>query len=136
MLVLETFTMRFSRKTMMITNIWGLYSPNTYNNWGLHNEMCKSIKNCTTESALWVMVIKEHWEIRYRDINCDDGSINQDKPICITRSKDYASIICDALNKTDKEPNRDYYIKYRENYDIEDIRRGYYIDDKTHRKSP
>ncbi len=54
--------------------------------------------------------IKEHWEIRYVDIDPDTGFIETDEPMAITRSERYAKWIIHALSETDLEPNRDFYI--------------------------
>jgi hypothetical protein len=54
--------------------------------------------------------IKEHWEIRFKDIDADTGFVETDKPIAITRSENYGKWIVDALSKINLEPNREFYI--------------------------
>ena len=54
--------------------------------------------------------IKEHWEIRYRDVDPDTGDMVTNEPIAITRSERYARWIIHALAETDLEPNREFYI--------------------------
>jgi hypothetical protein len=54
--------------------------------------------------------IKEHWEIRYRDIDPDTGDTVTNEPIAITRSERYARWIIHALAEADLEPNREFYI--------------------------
>jgi hypothetical protein len=54
--------------------------------------------------------IKEHWEIRFKDIDPDTGFIETDEPIAITRSENYGKWIVDALSNSNLEPNREFYI--------------------------
>lgn len=54
--------------------------------------------------------IKEHWEVRYRDIDPDTGNTVNDKPVCISLDKQSAGGIVNALNLVDEEPNRRYYM--------------------------
>lgn len=63
-----------------------------------------------------VVSIKEHYEIRFRDIDPDTGDISQDTPIAMTTDEDSAKWIVRALN-TDWfgyggpcDPNREFYI--------------------------
>jgi hypothetical protein len=54
--------------------------------------------------------IKEHWEIRYKDIDPDTGDTVTNEPIAITRSENYGEWIVQALSKINLEPNREFYI--------------------------
>jgi hypothetical protein len=54
--------------------------------------------------------IKEHWEIRFKDIDPDTGDTIADTPIAITRSENYGEWIVQALSKINLEPNREFYI--------------------------
>lgn len=54
--------------------------------------------------------INPHYEIRLKDIDPDTGIVYRDIPIAMTTREDYAKAIQDAMNKSDEEPNREYYI--------------------------
>lgn len=63
-----------------------------------------------------VVSIKEHYEIRFRDIDPDTGDISQDIPIAMSTDEGNAKWIVQALN-TDWfgiggpcDPNREFYI--------------------------
>ena len=68
--------------------------------------------------------IKEHWEIRFKDVDADTGEICQDKPIAISLSEKYANYICNALTKFDYEPNRDFYTLKIETIEDRDIQKS------------
>jgi hypothetical protein len=54
--------------------------------------------------------IKEHWEIRFKDIDPDTGDTVTNEPIAITRSENYGEWIVDALSNSNLEPNREFFI--------------------------
>jgi len=58
--------------------------------------------------------IRSHYEVRAKDIDPDTGEISKDWPIAITRSNASADMIIYALNKCSDEPNREFYIVYRD----------------------
>lgn len=57
------------------------------------------------------LTIREHWEVRYKDVDPDTGDISQDKPMALTLDIQHAANIALALNKVEEEPNREYYIR-------------------------
>lgn len=57
------------------------------------------------------LTIKQHWEVRFRDIDPDTGGVSTDKPIAITMSEAWSELICEALGKLNDEPNRDFYTR-------------------------
>lgn len=69
-----------------------------------------------------VTTIKEHWEIRFKDIDPDTGDITQDKPIAMTTKIEYATGIMEALSKTMEDPNREFYIRKIDEIKIKDIK--------------
>lgn len=54
--------------------------------------------------------IKEHWEIRFKDIDPDTGDVINDLPMSISLDEQSAGSIVSALNLVDEEPNRRYYM--------------------------
>ena len=58
-----------------------------------------------------VTSVKEHWEIRFKDVDPDTGDITQDIPIAMSLDLEHASGIIDALSKAMEDPNREFYIR-------------------------
>jgi len=58
--------------------------------------------------------IKPHYEIRVKDIDPDTGEVCRDWPIAIAMRKEAAGGIVNALNMADEEPNRSYYMLYKD----------------------
>lgn len=68
-----------------------------------------------------VTAIKEHWEIRYKDIDPDTGNTIQDTGIAMSINLQHASNIIDALSKSMEDPNRVFYVKKVDEIKVKDI---------------
>lgn len=68
--------------------------------------------------------IREHWEVRYEDIDPDTGHVSNDKPIAISLDEQSAGSIVNALNLVDEEPNRMYYKVKINPLSLSEIREG------------
>ena len=62
--------------------------------------------------------IKSHYEIRVKDIDPDTGEVYRDWPVALTKDVASASMIVYALTKCSEEPNRDFYMVYRDSTTI------------------
>ena len=67
-----------------------------------------------------IALIREHYEIRFKDIDPDTGDVSQDLPIALSMSENNARWVLEALTREwfdlngANDPNREFYIIKRE----------------------
>ena len=50
------------------------------------------------------------WTIKLKDIDPDTGKISQEVEIAVSADKNHADAIVWAMNHSDDEPNREYFL--------------------------